>query len=195
MAEREAAAERAAHVDDRTDRQLVERVRSGDEAAFGELVTRHLSRAYAVAYRLLSHREDAEDAVQDAFATLLTRLDTYDATRPFAPWFYRMVANRCGNLRDAREVRRTEALAEELVAAPRRDAAEQAQLRDRLAAALAALPERQRAIVQLFEVDGFSGAEIAELLDMPAGTVRWNLHEARRALRERLVEFTEEEEQ
>jgi RNA polymerase sigma-70 factor (ECF subfamily) len=69
--------------------------------------------------------------------------------------------------------------------------AEQAGLQATVAAALARLPERQRMVVQLFELDGFSGAEIATMLGISPGTVRWYLHEARQALRGMLAHLQE----
>jgi RNA polymerase sigma-70 factor (ECF subfamily) len=63
------------------------------------------------------------------------------------------------------------------------EAAERSELAAQLRAALAKLPERRRWIVEMFEVDGFSGPEIAEILEMPEGTVRWELHQARATLR------------
>ena len=69
--------------------------------------------------------------------------------------------------------------------------AERSDLAETVLGALAELPERQRLIVQLFDLDGFSGAEIGEMLGLNPGTVRWYLHQGRRALRERLAPFQE----
>lgn len=167
---------------------LVERVRGGDTAAFGALVQHFLPRAHSVAYRLLGHREDAEDLVQEAFIAALERIDTFQAGRPFGPWFFRILVNRGLNTRKARSLRRTEAVPPDARAAdalPDR-AAEQAETRERVLEALDALPEQQRTVITLYELEGFTGAQIAEVLDVPAGTVRWHLHEARRKLREAL---------
>jgi RNA polymerase sigma-70 factor, ECF subfamily len=182
------SAEPAERLDEIGDAELVERVRGGDARAFDALVGRHMQRAFGVAYRLLGHREDAEDLVQDAFIAALEGLDSFDAGRSFGAWFYRIVVNRGLNARKARAVRRTEELPLEVTSAePLPDrVAEQRELRERLQAALAALPEKQRIAVQLFELEGFSGAEVAEILDIPAGTVRWHLHQARQALRSAL---------
>lgn len=170
------------------DTELVERVRSGNSQAYGVLVDRHMRRAFSVAYRVLGHREDAEDLVQDAFLTTLERIDTFEPGRSFGPWFYRILVNRGLNTRKARAIRQTEALPLELASAePLPDrAAERTELRARLRTALEELPEKQRIAVQLFELEGFSGAEIAEILEIPAGTVRYHLHQARQALREAL---------
>ncbi len=175
--------------------RLVEAVQRGDVTAFDTLVRRYLRRAYAVAYRLLDHREDAEDLVQEAFMTALEKIDTFQPGRPFGPWFFRILINRGQNQRVARARRATQPIPADTAAettSPAR-AAERAELRAWLDDALAQLPERQRLIVQLFEVDGFSGAEIAEMLEMPPATVRWNLHQARGKLRQALAPLGAEE--
>ena len=94
--------------------ELVERVRRGDPAAFDLLVSRHLQRAFSVAYRLLGQREDAEDLVQEAFLTVLEKIDTFQAGRSFAPWFYRILVNRGLNARKSRSLRHTEELPAEV---------------------------------------------------------------------------------
>jgi RNA polymerase sigma-70 factor, ECF subfamily len=175
-------------LDELGDSELVELVRAGDSRAYDELVNRHMRRAFSVAYRLLGHREDAEDLVQDAFLAALEKIDTFQAGRGFGPWFYRILVNRGLNSRKSRSIRKTEELPVELTSVgPLPDrAAEQSELRGRLDAAMAQLPEKQRAAVQLFELEGFSGAEIAEILEIPAGTVRYHLHQARQSLRDAL---------
>ncbi len=170
---------------------LVARARAGELEAFDALVLHYMERAYAVALRLMRQREDAEDLVQDAFIQALQTLDRFDPARPFGPWFFRILVNRGLNLRRSRKVRATEEMPEDVPAAADTPARllERAELRDRLCAAIEALPERERMVVELFELEGFDSAQIAEILDMPRGTVRWHLHEARRALREQLAAF------
>jgi RNA polymerase sigma-70 factor, ECF subfamily len=167
------------------DTELVERVRQGDADAFDELVSRHMRRAYRIAYRLLGHREDAEDLVQEAFLAVLERIDTFEAGREFGPWFNRIVVNRGLNARKARDVRRTEAIPDGAMSATPSPArhAEQVQIAARVREAVESLPDRQRVIVELFELEGFSGPEIAEMLEISPGTVRWHLHAARETLR------------
>lgn len=171
------------------DETLVARVRSGDPAAFDGLVRRHLRRAFGLAYRITGQREDAEDLVQDAFLSALEHLDSYDDTRPFRPWLDRIVVNRAINSRQRTRRHPVEPLPEQVAVrgASPSAAVEQRELKERLAAALDELPERQRSIVQLSGYEGMSSREIGELLELPAGTVRWELHQARRALRERLA--------
>jgi len=169
-------------------------VQAGDTEAFDLLVRRYMRQAFAVAYRVLGHHEDAEDVVQEAFLAALASIRTFDTSRRFGPWLYRIVVTRGLNFRKARSRRTTEALEDAGVASgapgPAADA-EQAGLRATVAAALARLPERQRMVVQLFELDGFSGAEIATMLGISPGTVRWYLHEARQALRGMLAHLQE----
>lgn len=167
------------------DSALVARARAGDASAFDSLVRRHLRRAFSLAYRVLRHREDAEDLVQDAFMTAYQRLDTFEAGRPFAPWFMRIVFNRALNARKARAVRRTDDVPDEVAAVtppPDRDVEEQDE-RSRVRRALASLPERQRLVLEMFELEGYSAAEVGAILEISVGTVRWYAHEGRAALR------------
>jgi RNA polymerase sigma-70 factor, ECF subfamily len=178
----------ALRIEAERDALLVERVLRGDAEAYGELVARHMRRAFSIAWRILEHREDAEDVVQDAFLRALEGIGTLDTSRPFSPWFHRIVLNQALNFRRRRSVRATEQIPAEVMAttaSPERDA-ENAALRGRLRAALETLPERQRTIVQLADLEGLNSSEIAEILDVSAGTVRWHLHQARHALREAL---------
>jgi RNA polymerase sigma-70 factor, ECF subfamily len=170
---------------------LVEAVRRGDPAAFDALAGRYMRRAFAVAYRLLGNREDAEDLVQDAFMAVLQKIDTFQRGRGFSPWFFRILVNRGLNARKARALRTTDEIPDAAASAgpsPERHA-EQAETRDRLRRAMDGLPERQRVIVELFELEGFGSTEIAEILEIADGTVRWHLHEARKALRQTLAAY------
>jgi RNA polymerase sigma-70 factor (ECF subfamily) len=173
------------------DEVLFERVRAGDTAAFNVIVERHMRRAFSVAYRLLGQREDAEDLVQDAFMAALEKIDTFQAGRKFAPWFYRILVNRGLNSRKSRSLRRTDPIPDIVASStvsPLRSA-EQSELRERLLEVMAELPPRQRAVVEFFELEGFSSTEIADILELSDGTVRWHLHQARQSLRTALAPF------
>ncbi len=159
------------------------RVQQGETEQFDLLVRRYMRGAFAVAFRLLGHREDAEDVVQEALLAALANIRTFDTTRRFGPWLYRIVVTRGLNFRKSRARRQTESIDRDQFASREPGpaaGAERAALKEGVQAALARLPERQRLVVQLFELDGFSGAEIGAMLGIPAGTVRWHLHEARR---------------
>lgn len=170
------------------------RVQQGETEQFELLVRRYMRGAFAVAFRLLGHRQDAEDVVQEALLAALANIRTFDTARRFGPWLYRIVVTRGLNFRKSRARRQTESLDRDQFASREPGpvaGAERAALKEAVQAALARLPERQRMVVQLFELDGFSGAEIGAMLGIPAGTVRWHLHEARRSLREMLAQFEE----
>jgi RNA polymerase sigma-70 factor (ECF subfamily) len=176
-----------------SDAILVRRARLGDGEAFGVLVTRYAGEARRVARAVLGDADAADDAAQDAFLAALRNLSRFDAGRPFGPWLMRIVANAAIDARRRRIVRRTEPLDPSLVAgggAPDR-AAERSELADRLRAALAELPERQRIAVTLFDAEGYAHAEIAEILGVPVGTVRSDVFHARRRLREILDQWKE----
>ncbi|MEO8337444.1 MAG: sigma-70 family RNA polymerase sigma factor [bacterium] len=183
-----AADERAAARD--RDVALVERVRAGDSSAFDALVQAYMRQAFQLAYRVVGHREDAEDLVQEAFLAAYQYLDSYDATRPFGPWLMRIVLNRGSNLRRSRARRETEPETDAVSPAPSAlDESERAEAREQLSRAMDLLSERQRMIVTLFDVDGLTSTEIGEMIDLSPGTVRWHLHEARRTLRGALSRF------
>jgi len=165
---------------------LIERARLGDAEAFGGLVQCYLPRALRLAMRLLHQREDAEDLVQDAFLSALRHIDGFDPHRPFWPWLSRIIVNRGLDLSAARSIRATSDLSPDLAdhgEAPSA-AAERADVYAQVRHAMSALPPRRRMVVELFELDGLSVAEIASCIDAAPATVRWHLHVARRQLRQ-----------
>src|SRR5437762_1652960 len=87
------------------DHALVDRVRRGDATAYDTLVRRHIRRATIIARRLLGNVEDAEDLVQEAFVRALNRISSFDNSRAFAPWFFRLLINAGINARKARALR------------------------------------------------------------------------------------------
>ncbi len=179
------------YVEIQEERRWLARIRHGDREAYGALVARHLDRALALAFRLLHHREDAEDLVQDAFLAALEHIDAFDDSRPFWPWLARIVVNRGLDLAAARAVRVTEPLPDEVLD-PRQDpagAAARAEILARFRHELALLPPRRKLIMQLFELDGYTVAELSELLDTSPATIRWHLHAARHQLRKSLAPF------
>jgi RNA polymerase sigma-70 factor (ECF subfamily) len=176
------------------DKTLVGKTLEGDRAAFGTLVERYAPQARRVALAVLGDPDDADDAAQDGFLSALVKLAQYDARRPFGPWLMRIVANAATDRRRRRKVRRTEPLDPGLVGGgPRPDAlAVRRELSDRLRSALAELPERRRTAVVLFDVEGYSHAEIAGILGVPEGTVRSEVFHARRRLRALLADWREQ---
>jgi len=141
-----------------------------------------------VARAVTGDDHDADDAAQEAFLSALDRIETYDRGRPFGPWLMRIATNAAIDLLRRLAVRRAEVLPETARSpgrSPEADAAV-AEMRERIRVALAALPERQRMAVVLFDVEGYPHADIAELLGIPEGTARSDVFHGRRALRQAL---------
>jgi RNA polymerase sigma-70 factor (ECF subfamily) len=171
------------------EQRLLESVRRGDRDAFGTLVQGYLPRALSLATRILRNREDAEDLVQDAFLSALKHIDTFEPSRPFWPWLSRIIVNRGFDMTAARTIRSTEMLGEDVAdrsSSPANDA-ERSDLLAHVKLAMSALPPRRRLVVELFELEGFSVAEISEMIESTPATVRWHLHIARRQLRHALA--------
>lgn len=167
------------------ERELVARVQAGDTDAFEALVRAYLPRARAIARRMMNSPEDADDLVQDSFLRALERISGFDAERPFGPWFFRLLVNAGRDSYRRQAVRRTEpAQGDTPSRAPSPlQETERSEIRRRFAAALESLPPRQRAIIWSFEVDGMTTEQIADELGLAQVTVRWHLHQGRRALR------------
>jgi len=170
---------------------LVARTLAGDRAAFGVLVERYETPVRRVTRAVLHDASDADDAAQDAFLAALRKLHQYDPQRPFRPWLLRIATNLAIDRRRGRALRQGEPLKPELPSAgPGPDVvAERAVLGQRLRAALDELPERYRIAVVLFDVEGFTHAEIGGILGMPPGTVRSAVFHARRRLRGLLADW------
>lgn len=173
-----------------TDGALVLRAREGDEVAFGALVARYQRAAYAVAMSVTGKHEDAEDAAQEAFLVALDRLEECRSPERFAGWLMTIVRNRSKNLIRRESLRETDQVppgARSRAPTPDR-VTETRELRRILEEALEGLPEVQRQIVLLHDLEGWKHREIAERLSLPSGTVRSHLHFARKSLRETLEE-------
>jgi RNA polymerase sigma-70 factor (ECF subfamily) len=167
------------------EQRLVASAQQGDADAFGALVRAHQRRAYAVARAIVATHEDAEDAVQDGFLHAYRALSRFLPGQPFGAWLHRIVANSALDATRRRRVREADSLSENL-ATGWHDPAESADLRARLHAGLAALTERQRAVIVLHDVQGFRHGEIGRMLNIPEGTARSDLFHARLALRRSL---------
>ncbi len=183
-----------------SERALVLRARSGDRGAFGELVNRHMQRAYYIALGLTGSHDDALDLSQEAFARAFRARASLDPDRPFYAWLYQIVRRLCFNFLRDRSTRRRrldeaapwltlEASTRASQSDPARNA-ERAELRARVQAAIEQLPEREREVLVLKEFEGLRYREIAELLGIPIGTVMSRLYYARRRLAEHLGEVS-----
>jgi len=175
---------------------LVRRARAGETAAFGELVSIYMQRCYYSALGMVGSPQDAEDLSQEAFARAFRARVRLDPDRPFYPWLYQILRRLCFNFtRDTSARRRKlERAGGWLVAEVRSRAAADdperiratEELRERLEREIAELSPIQREVFVLKEFQGLKYREIAELLDVPIGTVMSRLYAARQKLAERL---------
>lgn len=162
---------------------LVRRAQSGSRDAAARLFATHWPRAWRAALAVTGRREMADDVAQDAFERAFARLATFDASRPFAPWLHRIVVNRALDV--LRQERRLVLVGDPPEAAHAwADDTEDPEALE----ALAGLPAERRAVVVLRHLLDYTPPEIAEILDIPVGTVNSRLGRALAELRERLGE-------
>jgi len=166
----------------RDERALVIAAQRGSNEAFAALVRLHQRRAYAVVRAIVLTHEDAEDAVQEGFLHAFRALDRFLPDQPFGAWLYRIMANAALDLVRRRKVRDADELPE-TVPVLFRDPGEADELRRRLGEALTKLTDRQRSVIVLHDVEGFTHGEIGVMLGIPEGTARSDLHHARKELR------------
>jgi RNA polymerase sigma-70 factor (ECF subfamily) len=171
---------------DAEDNLLVERCRNGDPAAFEPIVERYQRLLFTVALRMLGDHDEASDAAQNAFVKAYQKLDTFDQSRRFFSWIYRILLNECLNLRRDRHPH--EQLTPELatVGSPV-ELLEASERRRRVQAAVRALPIEQREVIVLRHFTELSYEEIADVLRIPAKTVKSRLHTARLRLSQLLA--------
>ena len=179
-----------------SDGELVAAMRRGDRTAAGRLVERYLRPCRAVALSIVGEVAAAEDICQDAFVYAIERIDDCRKPDRFGAWLFQIVRNRGRNhIRDSKGDRMRPLDATNLISmspSPARES-ERTELRERLLAALAQVPEERREVVLLHDLEGWTHREIAERMDLPQGTVASHLYHARRVLREILREPKEED--
>ena len=176
------------------DAELVARVGRGDRAAAEQLMLRHLPKMLALARRMLSNSAEAEDAVQDAFMRLWTHAARWQPGQAkFETWLYRVTLNQCFDRLRRRATLTIEAAMEVPDPAPGPAAnLENAALSEEIGAAMTALPERQRAAIQLCHYQECGNIEAAEILGISVEALESLLARGRRALRARLMHLKDE---
>jgi RNA polymerase sigma-70 factor, ECF subfamily len=169
------------------DESLVERAQGGDARAFEELYRTHVDRVYALCLRMSADRERAERLTQDAFVRCWEKLGTFRGESRFSSWLYRMTVNVVLNDQRARKRRHlrlesTGDLGRYGCPAPDRRTEERIDVER----ALAALPEAARTVLVLYGIEGYKYREIAEMTGLAEGTVKAQIHRARKLLEEAL---------
>ena len=168
---------------------LVDACLAGDEQAAAELVRRYQHRVFGLCWRMLGHRQDAEDAAQETFVRALRALDRWDRNRPMEPWLLAIAANRCRTTLARRTRRPAELPLLEQDATDSLDELNAAgQLAEEVNRALERIRADYAAAFRLFHSEEQSYAQIAEALSCPLGTVKTWVHRARQAIVAQLVE-------
>jgi RNA polymerase sigma-70 factor (ECF subfamily) len=167
------------------DATAIRQCRAGDREAFRHLVERYQAEAIGHAISILGNREDAVDAVQEAFIDAYLALGRFDLARRFYPWFYIIIRHRCYKLAAVRNKRAMESTAEmEIIAPTPTMRPEDAML---LEQSMLELKDEERELITLRHLDGLSYEELAERLEVPSGTIMSRLYHARKRLREKLA--------
>ena len=181
------------------DRPLVEALRLADPTAVEELVASYGGRAYRLAIGITGNPPDAEEVVQDAFWTVVRKIDTFIGNSTFGSWLYRIVANAAYDKLRGRRGRRGDRSLDELStmvdehgdsvvdwSGRAQDPALKTDLRIALTAAIETLPEDYRTVVVLRHVEGLSTQEISQITGFSPDSVKVRTHRARLVLRKRL---------
>lgn len=173
------------------DAELVEMSVSGQPDAFDVLVRRHQRAVYGAAFAVVANREAALDVLQESFIAAYRQLHTLDDGSRFGPWVYGIARNQAKRLRRVsnRHAFRERPLLE-TEAAPNGPQADT--LAERISDALAALTDTQADVVTLFYMEGYSIAECAAILEVPQGTIKRRLHDARQRLKKEMTDMVKQ---
>lgn len=179
------------------DDALVIAAQDGDREAFEVLVERYKEKAYRIAFDFTREREEAKDLSQEAFLQAFSHLKMFDRRASFYTWFYRILVNLCLDYRRRKAKVAWESLEEKTERgdgfahsgpSPVEEAM-RGQIAEKIAAALATLPPKQRAVFLLKNHQGLSISEIAGVMKSAEGTIKVHLHRAVIALKQRLAEL------
>ncbi len=190
---------RRGHVFEETDHEDLAWVRAtigGDNTAYDRLFTKHRNRVYAIVYRVIRNREDALEGVQEVFTKVYRALPRYKEEFRFVAWLNRISMNHAIDLYRRRRTRKEQIYDQEFTfARPDRsvqrfsdpeEEMDRKHVGQRIEAALATLSEDHRQVFTLFSYEDLAYADIAELLDIPIGTVMSRLFYARRKMQDAL---------
>ncbi|MCY4371267.1 MAG: sigma-70 family RNA polymerase sigma factor [bacterium] len=171
-----------------TDEVLLRRYLAGDSRAFESLMEAHEQRVFAVSLRIMRNREEALDATQETFITVLRKAASFEGRAAFSTWLYRIAVNTCYDQLRKKKRRPTSPLPEGYEPPDRsiNGRLEAADLRPAIEEALANLSEEFAAAVILADLEDLPLRRVAEILDVPVGTVKSRLFRGRRLLASQL---------
>jgi RNA polymerase sigma-70 factor (ECF subfamily) len=181
---------------------IVRKIQAGDVDAFDSLILKYRERVYSVIYNLTSNREDASDLTQETFIKAFQSINRFKGKSSFFTWLYRIALNTSLTHLRKNKLRRffsfekmveedhTEGFIENLKTESDSDkAALMTELQERLNDAFQKLSVKHRTVITLFEIDGLSHKEIADIVGTSIGTVRSRLHYAKQFLQGELKDY------
>lgn len=175
------------------ERQLIDRVRAGDETAERALYESHVDRVYRLAYRLAGDDDVARDFTQEAFIRAFDRIGDFRGESAFSTWLHTVATSVIFNgLRKLKRFRQRETDLEAAEAMGHEAVAADPDLKEKLTRAVDGLPVKYRMVFVMHDVEGYTHEEIGAALGMPPGTSKAQLFRARAKLREALAEFAQE---
>jgi len=178
--------------------QRIRDVLKGDQEAFGEIVELFKDKVFQLCYRMLGNRHEAEDIAQEAFVRAYVNIHSFNQSRKFSTWLYRIATNLCiDRIRKKKpdyfldaELAGTEGLTMYSQIASEGKSpdseVETMELQEIVQREILRLPDKYRVVIVLRYIDDLSLNEISEVLEMPLGTVKTRIHRAREALRKQL---------
>lgn len=182
--------------------QQIKQIKKGNHEAFGEIIEQYQGQIYQHCYRMLGNHHDAQELTQEAFLKAYSNIHTFKRDRQFAPWLYRIASNLCIDyLRKKKpltildqEIKGTEDITltdqvESSFDSPE-EAYEQLEEKQTIEDFLLTLPPKYRSVIVLKYIQDFSLQEIADVLDLPIGTVKTHLYRGREALRKSIRKMT-----
>jgi RNA polymerase sigma factor (sigma-70 family) len=181
-------------MDKMTDEQLIDRVRQGHSDAYRVLIERHKSYIYTLVYRMIPHKETAEDLTQEVFVKLFRSLAHFRGDAKFTTWLYRMTTNLVTDFRRSQKRKPYEALLDKMkgwFTDAREQPEEMAMMKDeqeRMQALLSELPDKYRLIMYLYHYKQFSYQEMSEVTGLPMKTLETRLYRGKAMLKEKWLE-------
>jgi RNA polymerase sigma-70 factor (ECF subfamily) len=179
-------------------KKRIKQVKKGDQNAFAEIVDLYKDKIYQLCYRMLGNAHEAEDIAQEAFIRAFVNIHTYDMSKKFSTWLYRIATNlSIDRIRKKKpdyyldaEVSGTDGLTMysqvSAEGALPEDELETMELQATIQQEILKLPDKYRTVIVLKYIDELSLKEIGDILDIPIGTVKTRIHRGREALRKQL---------
>lgn len=188
----------------KSDSQLIEEFKRGNQPSFEELIGRYAGKAFSLALRLTRNQEDAEEVLQDVFVTVARKITNFEGKSSFSSWLYRVTVN--ASLMKLRKRKQDQSVLIEDVQPQVQEAvilrsvehsateseASRAQVAGAIEEAIRRLPDEYRPVFVLRDVDGLTSGEVSKILNLTIPAVKSRLHRSRMMLRRRLQRFHSE---